>query len=133
MKWYKNKELLILFTSYFLFKLYTADSILTLYFQHHGISFYKIGLIMSAYQLSQLIFEVPTGVIADRYGNKKSVLLSIVCNLISLSIYIYLSDYISYIIAIIIFGIGQTLVSGALDALIIDKVQEQTVKMFMHG
>ncbi len=88
---------------------------------------------MSAYQLSQLIFEVPTGVIADRYGNKKSVLLSIVCNLISLSIYIYLSDYISYIIAIIIFGIGQTLVSGALDALIIDKVQEQTVKMFMHG
>ena len=79
---------------------------------------------MSAYQLSQLIFEVPTGVIADRYGNKKSVLLSIVCNLISLSIYIYLSDYISYIIAIIIFGIGQTLVSGALDALIIDKVQE---------
>jgi MFS family permease len=44
-----------------------------LYFLDIGFSFFQIALISSIRSAISLIFEIPTGVIADKYGRKKSV------------------------------------------------------------
>ena len=46
-----------------------------LYFLGIGFSFFQIALIGSIRSVVSVAFEVPTGVIADRYGRKFSVIL----------------------------------------------------------
>jgi len=48
----------------------------TLYFVDLGLNYSSIALVFLMYPISSLIFEIPTGAIADVFGRKISVFLS---------------------------------------------------------
>ena len=42
-----------------------------------GFSLYEIGLLLGVLQVGQTLLEIPTGFVADRYGNRASLMLAI--------------------------------------------------------
>jgi len=88
-----------------------------------GLSFTEIMILQSISAISVVIFEVPTGAIADLVGRKISILLfSILCS-ISLLIYIFSYSFLSFALAEITFSLGASLRSGADGALIYDSLK----------
>ncbi len=65
-----------------------------------------------------LIFSIPTEILMNKIGRKKTVLISLGVTLLALSIPIFSREYISYIISFSLLGIGNTLMQVSLNPLI---------------
>ncbi|MFQ6032966.1 MAG: MFS transporter, partial [Candidatus Zixiibacteriota bacterium] len=64
--------------------------------------------------------EIPTGIIADKYGRKTSILLGGLCSVVSFLIFGLINDYLVFFVAELIGALAATLFSGADKALIYD-------------
>jgi len=94
-----------------------------IYFRELGFTFTQIASFTSAMMISLFIFEVPTGIVADLYGRKKSVFIGLLITgaapiIISLS-----NNYFIILVSYIFIGLGITFISGAEDALIVDNLK----------
>jgi DHA3 family tetracycline resistance protein-like MFS transporter len=96
-----------------------------LYFRHYQINLFQIGLLASIFEASILIFEIPTGLVADIYGRKLSVILSAFVSLISGIFFIFFPYLFGFIVAEILNGLGETLRSGALEAWLVDSLKHE--------
>ncbi len=65
-----------------------------------------------------LIFSVPTGILMNRIGRKKTVLLSLLVTLISLAIPMFGNSYVIMLTAFSFLGIGNTLMQTSLNPLV---------------
>lgn len=116
----KNKSIIKFYIYNFFINLAFVEAIQTIYFQHIGISFANIAFLFAILQIGKLLFEIPTGYIADRFGKKVSVATSIVLTIAAYIITGFSRSYSLFIIAMIILSISYTLTTGAVDALLID-------------
>ena len=56
--------------------------ILTVFYLAKGLSFTQIMLLTSVASITTILFEVPTGVVADRYSRKLSIMIGcLLCGL----------------------------------------------------
>jgi MFS family permease len=98
------------------------------------LSLFEISLISIVITLSNVILEVPTGILADVYSRRLSVILG--GFFIGLA-YLLMGAYPIFVIALItafIEAIGDTCVSGALQAWITDEVGTERVgRVFLRG
>ena len=65
-----------------------------------------------------LIFSVPTGMLMNRIGRKKTVLLSLLITLVSLLIPIFGDSYIIMLVSFSLLGIGNALMQTSLNPLL---------------
>ena len=76
------------------------------------------------FAVGQLVFEVPTGVVADVWGRRVSFLLGCATLLVSTLLYLYMWDVQAgmwgWAIASILLGLGFTFFSGAVEAWLVD-------------
>jgi MFS family permease len=107
------------------FALGTILPVYVLYFRHYQINLFEIALLAVVFEASILIFEIPTGAVADIYGRKISVVLSTVLSLVSGMIFIFFPFLAGFILAEIIGGLGETLRSGALEAWLVDSLKHE--------
>jgi DHA3 family tetracycline resistance protein-like MFS transporter len=105
------------------FALGTILPVYVLYFRHYQINLFQIAMLASIFEASILIFEMPTGLVADIYGRKISVILSTIVSLISGIFFILFPFLLGFIIAEILSGLGETLRSGALEAWLVDSLK----------
>lgn len=104
----------------FLKNLQFFEPFIYLYFLAVGLSYFQIGLILSIREISTYIFEIPTGVIADTWGKKRSMLLCFFFYMISYTVY-YLSGSFWLIAgASVLFGLGEAFRQGTHKAIIFD-------------
>ncbi len=96
-----------------------------LYFRHYQINLFQIGMLASIFEASILLFEIPTGLLADIYGRKISVILSAFVSLISGIFFIFFPYLFGFIVAEILNGLGETLRSGALEAWLVDSLKHE--------
>lgn len=96
--------------------------IMTLFLIAKGLSFTEIMVLQSISAISQVLFEVPTGAVADKHGRKISILLGSIVWAISLFIYIIGKSFFVFALAEAIFSLGASLKSGADSALIYDSL-----------
>jgi DHA3 family tetracycline resistance protein-like MFS transporter len=96
-----------------------------LYFRHYQINLFQIGLLASIFEASILIFEIPTGLVADIYGRKISVILSAFISLISGIFFIFFPYFFGFIVAEILNGLGETFRSGALESWLVDSLRHE--------
>jgi len=73
--------------------------------------------------LTGLLFEVPTGAIADIYGRKFSVLLGYAIEGIGYLSLFFIQDFYAVLLAFAIIGFGTTFSSGAKEAWITDLIK----------
>lgn len=83
-----------------------------------GLSDAKANLMPSLVFFWFLIFSVPTGMLMNRIGRKKTVVLSIYITALSLLLPLFGSSYILMLISFSILGIGNTLMQTSLNPLI---------------
>jgi len=102
-------------------------SIYAFYVREIGMSPFQLLLIGTVIMATGFLFETPTGVVADLYSRKLSVIIGGVligvCFILTGSIPLYSVA----LIAALIEAIGDTFVSGALDAWISDEVGAERV------
>ena len=117
-----NKNIILILVTSFFSNLFLVSSIQNIYFQKLGFSLYSIGILLSVLQITKTVFEVPTGFISDKYGNKISVIISQLLILISLLIFYTSSSFLCFIFSMIILGLAMTFSSGSIDSLLINNV-----------
>ena len=70
------KSLRLFFISEFFGSIIFFETIWILFYQAKGLNATHIGLVISAVYLTSFLFEYPSGIFADKYGRKASIILS---------------------------------------------------------
>ena len=104
--------------------LYLYNHVGTLYLQSRGLSLLQVSSIWSIVVGTIFLAEVPTGVIADRFGKKKSVVLALLLQFLGEFLYLFAQSYTAIVLIAILAGIGYSFLSGANEALVYDSLPE---------
>lgn len=96
----------------------------TLFLLSVRLDIFQVMLVNAAYTVTQVIFEVPTGVVADTLGRRSSYLIAVGIILVSTLLYVGfgLAGYgvWPFAAASSLLGIGYTFYTGAVDAWMVD-------------
>ncbi len=109
---------IILFLNSFLTGIITP--VISLLLMDKGATLSNLSLILGLYAFTVVILELPTGIIADVFGRKKSFCLSIVISIISFLILLFGKGFIILSIGMMFYGFNRALASGSFDAMFID-------------
>jgi len=108
----------------FLLQLNITSAIWVLYLAFRGMYLVEIGLLESVYHITGVLFELPTGVIADVYGKKFSVVTGRIISVISCILMITSDSFLGFAIAFSLSSASMNLNSGAGEALVYDSLKE---------
>jgi len=104
----------------------------TLFLLNAGLSIFEAFLANAFYTLGMVIFEIPTGIVADNWGRRTSYLLGTVTLSASTVLYFVLwqehSPFWLWAAASMLLGLGYTFFSGAVEAWLIDALQHVKYK-----
>lgn len=113
-------------TTYGLFTLATSLiwAVNTLFLLGAGLDIFTVMVVNAAFTVGQLVFEVPTGVIADTIGRKASFLIGIAALAVATLLYVLAAELSLgigvFVAASVLLGFGFTCQTGALEAWIVD-------------
>jgi MFS family permease len=111
------------FSAYgFLKNLRFFEPFLILFFLEMGINYIQIGILYSIRE------ELPTGIIADSFGRRKSMIFSFTSYIFSFIIFYFIPGFTSYIIAMIFFSIGEAFRTGTHKAMILSYLEIKKIK-----
>lgn len=104
--------------------LYTLVVSVSLIFQTTEVelSAMQLLLVASALQGAILVSEIPTGVVADTFGRRRSVLIGLLLLGVGMSLAGAIASFWPILIGHLIWGFGYTFISGAGEAWIADEV-----------
>lgn len=107
----------------FLLQLNITSAIWVLYLSFKGMSLIEIGILESIYHITGVLFELPTGVIADLYGKKFSVVTGRIVSVISCILMITSNNFWGFALAFVLSAASMNLNSGAGEALVYDSLK----------
>jgi len=90
------------------------------YFYESGISKLTTNILLSIF-----IFEIPSGIIADKFGEKAILLVSGITLVISMSFFLLGNSFYIFVVAQFLWGISFFSVSGALDSWFVNRVKNR--------
>lgn len=94
--------------------------ILHIYYESRGLNVSDYYILFSVGLISIFVFEIPTGVIADRVGYKQSLIMGSITLVFSMCGMIFANNVWHFIICEVLFGIGMSFISGADAGLVYD-------------
>lgn len=104
----------------------------TLFLLNAGLSIFEAFFANAFYTLGMVIFEIPTGIVADSWGRRTSYLLGTVTLSASTILYFVLwqahSPFWLWAVASMLLGLGYTFFSGAVEAWLIDALHHVRYK-----
>jgi MFS family permease len=103
--------------------LFFGGPIVVLFLLAKGLTLPQVLALSSALLISGIIFEIPTGVFADRYGRKWSMVMGSLASVIGYSLWLFANNFIGFIAIHVIFGLANAFWSGADQALIYDDLK----------
>ena len=106
------------------------SSVITFFYLHRGLSYTEILALEGILSIVIILCEVPTGMIADKYGRKTSMILSSMFLISSMIIYVFANSLILFGIAFALSGIGLTFASGSTEALLYDSLKSLRKKKY---
>lgn len=98
--------------------------VITLFCQHKGMDLSQIGLFFGVYFLAIILFELPSGVWADRFGRLNVFMLSKMLDCLNFALLFYF-DYIPALYAAsFVGGIARAMGSDAMEAWYVDQLKK---------
>lgn len=107
--------------------------ILSLLLLDKGATLSNLSIILGLYAFTVIILEVPTGIIADIFGRKKSFCLSLIISLLSLITLLFGKGFIFLSLGMMLYGFSRALSSGSFDAMFIDYYIDNYGKDNLHN
>lgn len=104
----------------FLKNLRFFDAFFLLFFLENGVTFTQIGILYATREIVINAAEIPSGIIADTYGRKNSLIAALLSYIISFVFFYFSSDFYFFLFAIALFGIGDAFRSGTHKGMIMD-------------
>jgi|SRR5581483_1135918 DHA3 family tetracycline resistance protein-like MFS transporter len=99
-----------------------------------GLNPLQLVLVGTVLELTAFLVKVPTGIIADVYSRRLSILIGFVLVGIGFLVEGSIPQFWAVLLAQVIWGIGATFQSGALEAWVADQVGEANAgKAFLRG
>ncbi len=95
------------------------EPFLVLLLLDHGLSFAEIGLLVGCRELFLNIAEIPSGAIADLYGRRRSMVASMLCYIVSFSVFAGGDRWLHFAAAMALYGIGDAFRTGTHKAMIL--------------
>lgn len=81
-----------------------------------NISAAGVGLLLAVWQITQILAEVPTGLVADRFSKKYSIVAGRLLKALCFVFWFSTPNFAGYMMGFIIWGIGEAFISGATQA-----------------
>jgi len=108
----------------FLFSLRFAEIFWVIYLREKGLSFAAIGLVETVFHIASFSSEVPTGMIADRFGRWTSIAVGRALAAVAAAMILWGKSDLMLAIAFAVQAVSYTCHSGAFDALIYDSLPD---------
>ncbi len=125
------------FSAYgFLKNLRFFDPYIILFFLEMGINYVEIGILFSIREIATNILELPTGIISDSIGRRRSMIFSFLSYIISFAIFYFLPGFYSYVVAMIFFSFGEAFRTGTHKAMILTYLKIKGIsdlKVYYYG
>lgn len=118
----KNVKLLAWFNFFTEFKLYAPLAII--YFSQVTHSYALGASIFSIAMLSSAFFEIPTGILSDFIGRKKTIMLGVICSILYTSLYALGFSYWILVLGAVLEGLSRSFYSGNNEALLHNSLSE---------
>ena len=121
----------------FLKNLRFFDAFLILFFLDRGLSFVEIGLLYSIREITLVLVEIPSGVIADTLGRRRILIISFALYIISFILFFLSANFILFAFAMLVFAFGDAFRTGVHKAMIFNYLkvndwQDQKVDYYGH-
>ncbi len=126
------------FSAYgFLKNLKLFEPFLILFLLDKGLSFTLIGVLYAYREIMSSLLEVPTGVIADAVGRRRTMVQSFLSYIVSFLIFYFASSYWALMIGMTCFAFGEAFRGGTHKAMIFEYLkmngwQDQKVDYYGH-
>jgi len=98
--------------------------IIVLFFQDLGLSYSQIFWIFTIGSVFSFILEIPTGIFADLYGKRRSIIISKLLIFIGFILFGFSFNFLSLLFANIVYELGKTFRSGTETAYIFGYLRE---------
>jgi DHA3 family tetracycline resistance protein-like MFS transporter len=99
-----------------------------------GLDPLRLVLLGTALEVAILVFEVPTGVLADTYGRRRSVITGFLLIGFGFLLEGAVPTFSAVLAAQAVWGVGYTFISGALEAWIADEAPERNLgRVYLRG
>jgi len=113
----------------FLKNLKFFEPFLIVYLFSFEISLFQIGLLYSIREVIIYSFEIPSGVLADRFGKKNELILCFIFYIFSFTLFFIGGPYYIFVIGFVLYGFGEAFRSGTHKALIMDYLDYETLSV----
>lgn len=109
----------------------------TIFLLNAGLSNFEAFLANAFFTLGEVLFEVPTGIIADAYGRRTSYLWGAFTLMVSTLLYLFMwhihGPFWGWAASSVLLGLGFTFFSGALEAWLVDALHAVEFKGSLDG
>ncbi len=99
----------------------------TLFKLHAGLDIFQVMLTNAAFTLGNVLFEIPTGVVADTLGRRISLLLCLATLFVTTLCYVAIArlgwGFWPFAAVSVFLGLGYTFYTGAVDAWLVDALK----------
>jgi len=124
-----HKKQIVKFGFYGLLKnLRFFEPYMIIFFTMSGLSLFDVGLLYSIREVIIYIFEIPSGVIADRYGKKTELYACFTFYIISFVIFFFGTSFFVFAIAMVFFALGEAFRSGTHKSMIMAYLDQENMK-----
>lgn len=94
------------------------------FYMDNGLGMKDVMLLQGIYSITIVALEIPSGYLADVFGRRKTLIYGTVLGFSGFLCYSFSFDFWGFLIAEIILGLGQSLISGADSAILYDSLLE---------
>lgn len=98
--------------------------ILVLFLQSNGLSLKEVFILQSSWSVLQVLLEIPSGYLCDRWGRKPSIFTGAFAKACGALTYCIGTEFWQFLIAVCLLSVGSTLYSGTMEAMTYDTLLE---------
>jgi MFS family permease len=99
-----------------------------IFFLQSDLTLFHVGLLYSIREVIVYIFEIPSGVIADRYGKKTELYACFIFYIISFVIFFLGSTFFIFALAMLFYALGEAFRSGTHKSIIMSYLDQEEIK-----
>lgn len=97
-------------------------------FEHHGLTVYQISTLLIIWSMTDLVTNVPSGVLADKFSRKKLLALAPIIESLGFLTWFIWPSYIGFAFGFILWGMGGAIFDGTYEALLYDELKNAGIE-----